>query len=153
MQTRTSKDLFSGFALAAFGLYVTIASLRFSYSSEDGAGPGFLPFWLGIAILALSLSLVVINQRRAAPNTARAQSWSAEKRALSAWLAVMGTIVLSPLLGFTVSLMLLTVFIIAWMERRSVWSAVAVALGLGLGFHLIFVVLLGLSLPTTPLGF
>jgi hypothetical protein len=65
----------------------------------------------------------------------------------------MVAVVLTPLLGFAVSLMLLTVFIIACLERRSLLSAIIVALGLGIGFHVIFVVVLGLSLPTSPLGF
>jgi hypothetical protein len=65
----------------------------------------------------------------------------------------MAAILLTPLLGFTLCLVLLTLFIIAFLERRSLWSALAVALGLGVGFHVIFVVVLGLSLPTSPLGF
>ena len=154
MEVRSNKDLISGVVLAAFGLYVAIESSRFSYLSEEGPGPGFLPFWLGIAILGFSLCLILINQRRPlAKTTAGAQSWSAESRALSGWLALMGAIFLAPLLGFTVSLMLLAVFIIAGMERRSLRSAVMVALGLGAGFHLVFVILLGVSLPAGLLGF
>ncbi len=154
MELRTSKDLYSGVALAIFGTYVTVKSASLTYVSEDGPGPGFLPFWLGIAICCLALCLIFINQLRPAPKTrAGWQSWSGETRALSAWLALMGAILLSPLVGFSVCLALLTVYIIAFMERRSLWSAVTVALGLSIGFHLIFVILLGLSLPTGRLGF
>jgi hypothetical protein len=39
------------------------------------------------------------------------------------------------------------------MERRSQYVAVVIALVLGIGFHLIFVTVLGLSLPRSPLGF
>jgi len=155
LETRSTKDLVSGVALAILGLYVTLASFQFTYLSEEGPGPGFLPFWLGIAILALASCLIVIYQRRAPAPAAPGsrQSWRAEKRALSVWLAVMSMILLSSLLSFTISLMLLTVFIIACMEGRSLQSAIVVALGLGIGFHLTFVVMLGLSLPTTRLGF
>ncbi len=154
MELRSVKDLISGAALAAFGIYITVESTRFSYLSEEGPGPGFLPFWLGIAILSLASCLIFINQRRPAPQKLdRTPSWSGETRALAGWLALMGAILLSPLLGFTVSLMLLTIFIIVALERKSLRSALAVALGLGAGFHLIFVVMLGLSLPTSPLGF
>jgi putative tricarboxylic transport membrane protein len=154
MELRSAKDLVSGVALAAFGIYITVESTRFSYLTEEGPGPGFLPFWLGIAIISLASCLIFVNQRRPARQTLyRPQSWSSETRALFAWLALMGAILLSPLLGFTVSLMLLAVFIIAALERKSLWNAMAVALGLGVGFHLIFVVMLGLSLPTSPWGF
>ena len=154
MESRSIKDLSSAIALAAFGLYVTIEAARFSYLTEDGPGPGFLPLWLGIAICSLSLCLIVVNQLRpAADPLGRQRDWSAGSRAMSGWLAFMGAVLLFPFLGFTLCLVLLTVFLITLMERRSIWSAVLVALGLGIGFHLIFVVALGLSLPKSPLGF
>jgi hypothetical protein len=39
------------------------------------------------------------------------------------------------------------------MERRSLGRALVVGLGLAIGFHIIFVMVLGLSLPANPLGF
>jgi hypothetical protein len=154
MEPRSAKELFSGVLLAVFGLYVTIASARFSYLSEDGPGPGFLPFWLGIALCGLALSLAAVNLWRRAPRPLHApRSWLGERRALSGWLALMGAIILFPLLGFSLSLVLLTLFIVAIMEGRSFWNAIVIALGIGIGFHMIFVVALGLSLPKSPLGF
>jgi putative tricarboxylic transport membrane protein len=154
MELRSAKDLFSGAALAAFGLYVIVASSRFTYSSEEGPGPGFLPLWLGIAIFALAVGLIISSQRDPAPRISEQRhSWSGETRAVSAWLGLMGAIFLSPFVGFTPSLMLMAVFIIACLERRSLWTALLAALGIGIGFHLLFVVVLGLSLPTGPLGF
>ena len=140
--------------LAVFGLYVTIEAARFSYLTEDGPGPGFLALWLGIAICTSVLCLIVVNQLRPAARPA----WQAARlvrgsRAMFGWLALMGAVLLFPFLGFTLCLVLLTVFLIALMERRSIWSAVLVALGLGIGFHLIFVVALGLSVPEKPFGF
>jgi hypothetical protein len=154
MEPRSAKELLSGVLLAVFGLYVTIESARFSYVSEDGPGPGFLPFWLGIALCGLALSLAAVNLWRRAPRPLHAPcSWLGERRALSGWLALMGAIILFPLLGFSLSLVLLTLFLVAIMEGRSFWSAVVIALGIGIGFQLIFVVALGLSLPKSPLGF
>jgi hypothetical protein len=154
MEPRSAKDLVSGIALAAFGLYVTIVAGRFSYVSEEGPGPGFLPFWLGIAICALALCLLVVNQLRPALRIRdNRRNWSAETRALFGWLALMGAILLFPLFGFTISLVLLTFFLIGFMERRSFWGAFVIALGVGIGFHVIFVVALGVSLPQSPLGF
>jgi hypothetical protein len=154
MEPRSTKDLLSGVFLAAFGLYVTIESTRFSYFSEDGPGPGFLPFWLGIALCALAICLMAANLwRRARRLSGAPRSWRGESRAMFGWLALMGAIVLFPFLGFAVSLVLLTLFLVAIMEGRSLWSAIVIALGLGVGFHLIFVVALGLSFPKSPLGF
>jgi putative tricarboxylic transport membrane protein len=154
MHLLSTKDFYSGAVLAVFGLYVTTASLRFDYLSEEGPGPGFLPFWLGIAIFGLAIGLIISTLGQPIPPAQNEpQSWSTETRALSAWLALMAAIVLSPIVGFAVSLMLLTIFIIAYMERRSLYSAVLVGLGLAIGFHVIFVVALGLPLPISSLGF
>jgi FtsH-binding integral membrane protein len=154
MEPRGIKDFSSAIALAAFGLYVTVAAARLTYLSEEGPGPGFLPFWLGIAICALAVCLFVANQLRPARKLrSDRHGWSAEARAFSGWLALMGAIALFPFLGFTTALIFLALFLIAVMDRRSVWRAAVVALGLGIAFHLIFIVGLGLSLPQGPLGF
>jgi hypothetical protein len=74
-------------------------------------------------------------------------------RALGAWSAFVVALIFLPLLGFGLSLGLLTAFLILVLDRRSPWTALAVALGLSFGFHLIFVVALGVSLPVGPFGF
>jgi putative tricarboxylic transport membrane protein len=154
MEPRSSKDLASGIALAAFGACLTLAAARLNYISEDGPGPGFLPLWLGIAVCILASCLLITNQRRRpSSERARRRAWSAEKRAIGGWLALMSAIALFPLIGFTISLVLLTIFLIAVMEQRPVYLAALIALGLGVGFHLVFVTALGLSLPQSPLGF
>jgi hypothetical protein len=154
VEPRSIKDFFSAITLAAFGLYVTVEAARFTYLSEEGPGPGFLPFWLGVAICALAVCLLVVNQLRPAqkPRSDR-YDWSAETRAFSGWLALIGAILLFPFLGFTTCLVFLTLFFIGVMERQPLFGAIVVALGLGIAFHLIFIVGLGLSLPQGPLGF
>lgn len=41
------------------GLWLIIESLQFDYLSEFGPGPGFEPFWLGILLALLSISLFI----------------------------------------------------------------------------------------------
>jgi putative tricarboxylic transport membrane protein len=154
MERRSISDLSSGVALTLFGLYVTVVAARWDYLTEDGPGPGFLPFWLGLGICALALCLIGLNRLRPVQKVHRdRQSWFAARRAISGWLGLMTAIVLFPFVGFTICLVLLTVFIITFMEQRPFWSAGIIALALGIGFHLIFIVLLGLSFPRGPFGF
>jgi len=154
MEPRSTKDLASGIALATFGVYITLAAARLNYMSEEGPGPGFLPLWLGIAVCVLAACLLITNQlRRPWSQRTSPRASASEKRAIGGWLALMIAIALFPLIGFTMSLVLLTIFLIAVMERRSRYVAVLIALVLGVGFHLIFVTALGLSLPQSPLGF
>jgi putative tricarboxylic transport membrane protein len=153
MDLRSRSDLISGISVGAFGLYVTVNSSRLDYVSEYGPGPGFLPFWLGIGLLALAVYLAARNLVRPAREPRKAESWTAVARVLSGWLALMVAIFLLPWIGFSLTLALLTAFLIVALERRSRWTGFGVGFGLAIGFYLIFVFALGLSLPVSRWGF
>jgi putative tricarboxylic transport membrane protein len=153
MDLRNKSDLIGGVCVAAFGVYVAIASSRLAYVSEHGPGPGFMPLWLGIGLIVLALTLIAVDLARPAiDRLPKSGNWPVA-RALSGWLAVMGSIILLPRLGFSLSLALLTIFLVVILDRRSVWAALSVAFGLALGFYVVFVLALGLSLPAGPWGF
>jgi hypothetical protein len=57
--------VFSIFGLG-LSLWLIIESLEFDYLSEFGPGPGFEPFWLGIFLSILSISLFANTFRRQA---------------------------------------------------------------------------------------
>jgi putative tricarboxylic transport membrane protein len=153
MELRNKGDLISGVCVGAFGVYVAVASSQLAYVSEHGPGPGFMPLWLGIGLIVLALTLIVIDLARPAPKrTSKSGTWPVA-RALGGWLAVMGGIILLPRLGFSLSLALLTIFLVVVLDRRSAWTALTVAFGLALGFYVVFVLALGLSLPSGPWGF
>jgi putative tricarboxylic transport membrane protein len=153
MDLRNRTDLISGISVAAFGLYVTVNSARLDYVSEYGPGPGFLPFWLGIGLLALAVYLALGNLLRPVQEPRQAESWTGVGRVLSGWSALMIAIFLLPWIGFSLTLALLTAFLILALERRSKWTGIGVGFGLAIGFYLIFVFALGLSLPVSRLGF
>ena len=154
MAIRDKSDLISGVCLGAFGIYVAYEASSLPYVSEFGPGPGFLPLWLGIGIVVLAI-LLLLNSSFRSPRDrdAESPSWVGAGRALSAWLGLMGSIVLLPKLGFSLSLALLTFFLILVLDRRSPWMALNVAVALALGFQLIFPLALGVSLPSGPWGF
>ena len=74
-------------------------------------------------------------------------------RPLAGWLAVMVAIALLGKIGFALSFIILTVFLVVALDRRPALLAVGVALGLALTFHLVFVVALDVSLPKAVWGF
>ena len=155
MVRRGKSELLTGAVLAAFGGLVIYEASALPYTSESGPGPGFFPLWIGIGIFLCSCFMLYAYFPRTDPNTEpRAKTSTAEiTRALAAWLAFVLAIAILPLLGFAVSLGLLTTFLILVLDRRSPWTAAGVAVGLALGFHLVFPVALGVSLPAGPWGF
>ena len=111
--------------------------------------------YIGIGIVVCSLAMLYGYFSRTDRNSEETAKVSRVElaRALGAWLAFVATIILLPLIGFGLSLGLLTAFLILVLDRRSPWLAIGVALGLALGFHLVFPVALGVSLPRGPWGF
>jgi putative tricarboxylic transport membrane protein len=149
------SDLIAGIILTSLGCLVIYGARGLPYHSEFGPGPGFFPLWIGIGIVVCSLAMLYAYFFRTGGNREEIAKPSRVEltRALGAWFAFVVTIVLLPLVGFGLSLGLLTAFLILVLDRRSTWVALGVALGLALGFHLVFAVALGVSLPAGPWGF
>jgi putative tricarboxylic transport membrane protein len=144
-------ELLAAILLAGFGSFVIYEARILPYHSEFGPGPGFFPLWIGIGIVACSLFLIGAAIFRGGEGILISRLEMV--RALSAWLAFAFAVALLPLLGFGLSLGLLTAFLVLVLDRRSPWLAIGVALGLAVGFHVIFAVALGVSLPAGPWGF
>jgi len=148
---RLNGDVLSGAVLVALGVYVITEARGWNYMSEEGPGPGFFPFWYGIAMVLLSLVLVLRSALNPAPG--ERPNWGAIRRALLAWAAFAGCVALMQPLGFLLSLALLTLFVVGVMYGRPLKIAVAAAVGNAVVFHVLFVLALGLSLPVGPMGF
>jgi putative tricarboxylic transport membrane protein len=144
-------DIVSGVALAALGAYVVSEARAWNYMSEEGPGPGFFPFWYGIAMIVLSLILVL--RASVQPHAGVPVKWAEVGRALGVWAVFAGCIALLQALGFLMSLAILTLFVVAVMYGRPLKVALAAAAGNALGFYLVFPFALGVSLPVGPLGF
>jgi hypothetical protein len=81
------------------------------------------------------------------------QSWKGSGRALAGWSAMMVAIALLGSIGFSLSFVILTVFLVVALDRRPALLAVGVGIGLAAAFYLIFVVALDVSLPKAIWGF
>jgi putative tricarboxylic transport membrane protein len=147
-------NLAAGVVLAAFGAYVISVAVKLPYVSEVGPGPGFFPLWLGIGLVLFAGALMLASFTSAASETeSQTQSWQMTMRSLSGWVAVMVAIALLGIIGFAVSFIFLTVFLIVALERRPVLLALGVGIALAVVFQLIFVVALDVSLPKAVWGF
>jgi hypothetical protein len=151
---RDKSGLAAASCLAAFGGYVIYAGLKLSYVADVGPGPGFFPFWIGFGLLLFSFyqSILCLSAPRRQGASATL-SWRGSGRAVTGWIGMAISIYLYRWIGFAVSFVILTGFIIVVIERRPVLPAIGVGVALAVVFHLLFVVALGVSLPTGPWGF
>jgi putative tricarboxylic transport membrane protein len=145
-------DLIAGAALTAFGTYVIWVAAKLPYVSDVGPGHGFFPLWLGIGLVVFGAGLMFASFTSPV-NKAHSSSWNSMVRPLAGWFAVMMAVALLDKIGFALSFIILTIFLVVALERRPVWLAVSVAVGLAVAFQLIFVVALDVSLPKAVWGF
>jgi putative tricarboxylic transport membrane protein len=153
MNSHDKSELLAAIALASFGSFVVYEALGLPYSSEFGPGPGFFPLWIGIGIVVCALVMIWTTSLRRDTGSAEVTSKPEMARSLGAWAAFVLAIALLSVVGFTLSLAVLTVYLVVVLDRRSFWVGLGVAVGLAFAFHLVFVVALGVSLPVGPLGF
>jgi putative tricarboxylic transport membrane protein len=146
-------DVISGAVLAALGVYIVLEARNWTYSGPEGPGPGFFPTWYGLGMVALSLVLIVSKLTRRSGEESEARNWRDVGRALATWLAFVASAAFLKPLGFLISFSLLTFFIVAFIFRRSLVTAVTTAALSGAAFHLLFPVALSVDLPKGFLGF
>jgi putative tricarboxylic transport membrane protein len=141
---RHGGDFWSGLALGGLGAYIIVQAARWDYLGEDGPGPGFFPLWYGIAIAALSLALVISSLR--SKDSVRGE-WAGAGRALATWAVFAACVALLKVVGFFISLVALTFFIVAVMYRRPLRVAATASAAIAVAFYLVFPLALGVALP------
>ena len=147
-------NLVAAGVLAAFGGYIIWGAAKLPYASEVGPGPGFFPIWLGIGLVLFSGALMAGAMKTWRTDTdEKVRWWIPFGRALTGWLALMISVALLGKVGFVLTFVLLTGFLIVVLDRRPALLAIAVGIGLAATFHLLFVVALDVSLPKAIWGF
>jgi putative tricarboxylic transport membrane protein len=146
------SDVVAGALLAALGAFIVSESVKWEYMGFDGPGPGFFPFWYGLAITALSLSLALVRVRKLKTETAAGADWPAIGRALATWAVFVVAVALMRPLGFVLSFALLTLVLVRVQFGRPWTTACLAAIGLAAGFYILFPLALDVPLPTGWLG-
>lgn len=148
-------DLLTSCALLALSGFVIWESLQMPPSATFGPGPGFLPFWIGVILAGLAVILFLTAWFRM--NDPKESHIFPTRKALTAvGLVLLGlalyTVLMEPL-GFLANTLLFVAFLMAVVQRESFKVTAAVAVLTTAGLYIIFQVLLGITLPRSPLGF
>ena len=136
------------------GAVVVYLSLGLSYSADYGPGPGFFPFWLGILLIVISVADVIKTSRR--PREPLPEGFIPSRdgvwRIFSLVGALGAVIFLIKPLGFNLTILLFSVFLLRATGKQSWWTIIAISLIGSFGTFYLFRQL-NVFLPTGFLGF
>jgi putative tricarboxylic transport membrane protein len=132
----------------ALGVIVLVESWSLEYMSEYGPGPGLLPFWLGILIIALGcLLLMQLSYRPKELADLSLPSGHAARQMSLIMLCFFGFALLAETVGFLLCIGLLFFFLLVLVERRNWKFSLAVSILSTVGFWIVFVYWLEVQLP------
>jgi hypothetical protein len=149
-----SADRIAGAALLALAVAFSVGALKhYAYWGENGPGPAFLPFWLGLVMAVLATALLVGAIRSHDPGPA----WLPRGDGLRRLALVLGVTVafvaLLNVIGMTIGTVLFLVILLRLLDRQPWPLTIAVALAVAALNYLVFARWLHVPLPASPLGF
>ena len=149
-----SADRVAGAALLALGIAFSAGALtHYAYWGENGPGPAFLPFWLGLLMALLAALLLVGAVRSRDPGA----DWLPRGDGLRRLSVVLGATVafvaLLNVIGMTIGTVLFLAVLMRVPDRQPWPRTIAVALAVAGLNYLVFAHWLHVPLPASPLGF
>ena len=139
------RNLLSSVAAGIFGAFVCIEGYRLEIGSLRDPGSGFIFFWLGFIIIALSS--VIFLQSLTSHSTVDPKPFTGIKQLIAIILSLTLYAAAFTSVGFVVSTLLVMLFLFKAMGSQSWKTAVIAAFLSSISAYLMFDVWLGCSLP------
>ena len=141
--------------VAAIGVFLVFQGVKLRLEGQVGPGPGFFPFWIGLALTLVSaLWLVQVSLR---PATVTAASLLPPRRDLLTLVAVVAALILFMLvlrpIGFNLAMLGLLLFLFFVIDRQHAVAKLVIAVAGSFGVHYVFEQLLRVPLPFAELAF
>ncbi len=139
-------DRLASILTLALGLLLIHQGANLPSGKEGAPGPGFFPVWIGIALAALSVVLLI---RPASGQKTRDLLPREDGCRRVVWVLaslVLYTLLLKPL-GFIIATFLLFLSLLQFYQRGRWWVAVSLSLGAVLGSYWLFARLFEMPLP------
>jgi hypothetical protein len=149
-----SADRIAGSALLALAIAFSAGALKhYAYWGENGPGPAFLPFWLGLVMAVLAATLLVGALRSRDPGPAWLPSGDGLRRLALVVGATAAFVALLNVVGMTIGTVLFLVVLMRFLDRQPWPLTIAVALAVAGLNYLVFTRWLHVPLPAGPFGF
>ncbi|MDI7258883.1 MAG: tripartite tricarboxylate transporter TctB family protein [Thermodesulfobacteriota bacterium] len=146
------------FGLICLGLsfWLILESRKFDYTTRYTAGPGFLPFWLGVCLGLLSLYLLFNTFARKGDKEDDKAVFPKKKSLLRVGLILLFIAAFAffmNTLGFTLTVFLSVTLILFTLERYKIFKSIFYGIMFSGSVFLIFRYWLNVDLPKGWLGF
>jgi putative tricarboxylic transport membrane protein len=148
-----NADRIAGAALLALSIAFSVGALKYySYSSADGPGSGFFPFWLGVIMAALAGMLLVGALRAPDPGAA----WLPRGDGLRRLAVVLGVtfafVALLKVVGMILGTALFLVVLMRVLDRTAWTLTLSVAVATAGLNYLVFTYWLRVPFPVSVFG-
>jgi putative tricarboxylic transport membrane protein len=160
------SETIAALCVALLGITTIALARQLPYEAEYGPGPGFLPFWLGVTFVVLSVFLARAALKLPAGAPLAPEDGERDNRetffqfapgAVTPWLIFFVSTVAVSLLfehvGFALSIGLFMLVTMRWVARQPWPSTIALTLATPIVLYLVFARILMVPIPLAPPGF
>jgi putative tricarboxylic transport membrane protein len=143
-----SADRVTAALLLAFAVAFSVGALKqYQWWGSGGPGPAFMPFWLGLVMAILALSMLLRSLKQKDPGAAWLPRGEGLRDMLVVLAATVAFIVLLKVTGMIIGTALYLAFLVRYLGRHRWWVTLAIALAAA-GFNwLVFVHWLRVPMP------
>ena len=143
-----NADRVTAALLLAFAVAFSVGAVKnYQWWGSGGPGPAFVPFWLGLVMGLLALTMLIRSLRAPYPG----EAWFPRGQGLRDMLVVLAVTVayvaLLDVTGMVVGTALYLAILIRYLGKHRWWVTLSVALGAGLFNWVVFVHWLRVPMP------
>lgn len=140
-------DQISAVIWFALGLLVVLNGRHLGYLAQFGPGPGFLPFWVGLAMVLLGVALFVKSVARPSDEVVDLPAAHPLMQMALVMASLAAFAFFAERLGFILCIFALFLFILIVVERRSIPTSVLTSIIAAGLFWWVFEYMLQMRLP------
>ena len=143
-----NADRVTAALLLAFAVAFSVGAVKnYQWWGSGGPGPAFVPFWLGLVMGLLALTMLIRSLRAPYPGEAWFPRGEGLRDMLVVLVATVAFIALLKVTGMIVGTALYLAFLVRYLGRHRWWVTLAVALAAAAFNWLVFVRWLRVPMP------
>ena len=149
------RDQLGGLFWLGISIFVCVEAVSSSVGTFQMPGPGFFPFWLGVALGIFSIILIVATILEKKEKEKIRNLWKGRKwvKLVFVFATLVVYAVFLPSLGYLVATFGLMILLLGAIERSRLWVKVMVAFATASVTYIVFDLWLEVQLPKGIFGF